>query len=242
MSDAPSLSRALADETLDVLVSALDLRELGAPRLSLTTLAGAPVGALRRFVGEAASLVTISLVVPAFGLDSHMIFAFTPPTSPLPHFTLDSVQAGPGYAYHLDLVPRVDLAANLAYADAVYGPLTRVFDEECARPGLQPARLSPRQRALMSPWMLAHHADAAAFAGLTSALRAYRDRWLELCASGLPPALSGDLCSGDLPERDRRLRAALFSPEVDPVWSQVDRLVGGERSAELRRHLRGELE
>lgn len=242
MSAATPLSRALAEETLDALVSALDLRERGAPRLPLTDLRGAPVGALRRFVGEAASLVTISLVVPAFGLDSHMIFAFTPGPSPLPHFTLDAVQAGPGYAYHLDLVPRVDLAANLPYADAVYGPLTRVFEETGARSGLQPAHLSPRQRALMSPWMLVHRADADAFAGITPAVRAYRERWLELCARGLPAALTGDLCSADLTERDRRLRAALFSPEVDPVWSQVDRLVGDERSAELRRHLRGEVE
>lgn len=35
---------------------------------------------------------------------------------------------------------------------------------------------------------------------------------------------------------------SLVVPEVDPMWPQVDRRMGGERSAELRRHLRGEVE
>jgi len=237
-----SLARSLAEETLESLVSTLQLREVGAPRLALADPRGTPVGALRRFVGEAAAIVTISLGVPAFGLDSHMIFAFTPPASPVPHFTLDAVQAGPGYSYHLDLVPRVDLAAHLGYADAVYGPLTGLFEEAGARPGLSPARLSPRQRALMSPWMLVHHADATAFAALGPTVRAYRERWLELCARGLPSVVADDVADVDLPGRDRRLRDALFSPDVDPVWALVDRLVGAERSAELRRFLRGEAE
>lgn len=241
MSQELSPARSLAEETLGALVDALALREVGAPRLTLRGPGGAPVGALRRLVGERASVVTISLVVPAFGLDSHMIFAFTPPASALPHFTLDSVQAGPGFAYHLDLVPRVDLAANLAYMDAVYGPLGATFESAGARAGLSSAHLSPRQRALMSPWMLAHLADATAFAGLGPVVAAYRDRWLALCAEGLPGEV-GELCGGDLAARDRRLRAALFSPSVDPVWSQVERLIGGAQAAELQAFLRGEAE
>ena len=58
---------------------------------------------------------------------------------------------GEQYAFHLDLIPRVDLGANLDYMNAVFNPLTGIFTEACAIEGLSPAEISPRQKALMSP-------------------------------------------------------------------------------------------
>ena len=43
-----------------------------------------------------------------------------------------------------------------------------------------------------------------------------------------------DLPGDVLALRDRRNRATLFNPQVDPVWLQVDRLVGAETSARIR--------
>ena len=62
-----------------------------------------PVGTVRLFSGGPIhKLVYIGLAVPMIGLDSHMVFAFTAPDSAVPHFTLDSVLAGPHFAFHLD--------------------------------------------------------------------------------------------------------------------------------------------
>lgn len=237
-----SLARALAQETLDALISRLSLREVGSPRLPLHGPDGARLGALRRFVGDAASVVTVSLAVPAFGLDSHMLLAATPAGSATPHFTLDAVQTGPGYACHVDLLPRVDLAVNLEYHDAVFGPLAAVHAGAVALPGLAAAAIPVRLRAVLPPWTLAYLADASAFERLGSAVRAYRERWLELCAVGLPGEVVAGLCSVDLAQRDRRMRAALFDPATDPVWARIDRLVGPGPSAQIRRFLRGEEE
>ena len=73
-------------------------------------------------------MVTSTIVVPPIQLDSHMMFAFTPSDSAVPHFTLDSVRAGDHHAFHLDLIPRLDLGAHLAYMDACFTPLTPTFD------------------------------------------------------------------------------------------------------------------
>jgi len=73
-----SLPAQLSQHTLSTIVSRLHLQEDGAPYKSFTSpMSPEPVGAMRIFRGETlAKLVTISLVVPPIGLDSHMIFAF----------------------------------------------------------------------------------------------------------------------------------------------------------------------
>jgi hypothetical protein len=101
-----------------------------------------PVGLLRLFGGgQVHKMVYISLVVPPIGLDSHMIFAFTRPKSHIPHFTLDSVMAGPHFAFHLDLIPRAILGANLAYMNAVFDQLTPIFNPQVDRVWAQVERL-----------------------------------------------------------------------------------------------------
>ncbi|WP_157839165.1 hypothetical protein [Streptomyces flavidovirens] len=206
-----------------------------------TTLRGPafpePVGSVRYFTGghaeSVASVVYIGLVLPAAGLDSHMVFAFGADDCPLPHFTLDSVHAGGAYAFHLDLVQRADLAAHPVYTDTVYGPLTKPHARAAEAPGLTAAAISPRQRSLMSPWMLVHRADEAALRAITPVAEEYLEHWLSLAAA-IPAEAAGELADTDLPERDRRLRTALFSREIDPVWGRVDRLLGATTTDRLR--------
>lgn len=232
-----SLPQQLAQATLDAITTRFGMDEVGAPHLTLTSpINPAPVGALRLFTGEkVARLVYIGLVVPPIGLDSHMIFAFTPADSHIPHFTLDSVLAGPYFAFHLDLIPRADLGANLAYLNAVYDPLNPIFEEAKQIEGLTPAQLGPKQYALMSPWMLAYRANASAFAQIQAPVAGYLNRWFDLVEHGLPETA---VPTGDMAARDRLNRAAIFNPEVDKVWAQVERLVGAETAERMRQLLR----
>lgn len=179
-------------------------------------------------------MVYIGLVVPMIGLDSHMFFAFTPPNSPIPHFTLDSVMAGPHFAFHLDLIPRADLGANLPYINAAFNPLTVIFDEAKKIEGLTPAHLGPRQYALMSPWMLAYRANAEAFAQIQKPVDDYLAHWFGLLEHGLPANATPADDAATYAARDRANRSAIFDPDVDKVWAQVTRLLGADMSAKLR--------
>lgn len=195
---------------------------------------GQAAGHVRRLHGGAvAKLVQVTLVVPEIGLDSHMLFAFTDAESAVPHFTLDAVGVGGGYAFHLDLIPRVPLQDAPEYVERAYRPL----DEHLGvreLPGLSPAELDERQLACMSPWMFAHRADEGAFRGLGGAVRGYLDHWLELLDK------PGTLPTADpatLVEHDRAQRAELFNPEVDPVWHRVEQLLGAEQTRTVREDL-----
>jgi hypothetical protein len=201
----------------------------------VSPMAPTPVGVLRTWTGGkgVAKAVYCGLSVDAIGLDSHMVFAFTDSGSLVPHFTLDSVFGQGSFAFHLDLIPRVELASNLPYVDHVYEPLTPVFEELSSREGLTPAAIGPRQRALMSPWMCVNRATEAAFAGMDGVVAAYLDHWAALVADGVPESLAAPV---DLPDRDTRNRTALFSREVDPVWNTIERLIG-EQSEQIRLQL-----
>lgn len=235
-----SLAQTLSHKTLNAIVDRFGLQEQGAPYLELRSpMSPAPVGQVRLFAGGPVhKMVYIGLTVPFIGLDSHMIFAFTAPDSPVPHFTLDSVLAGPHFAFHLDMLPRVDLGANLAYIDEVFQPLTAVFDTAKTIPGLTPAHLSPRQYAIMSPWMLAYRATEAAFAQIDDHVDRYLAHWFHIVTSGISPATLSSLDNHSFATRDQRNRAAIFNPQVDPVWAQIDRLLGAEVSQQLQALLR----
>ena len=170
-------------------------------------------------------------------VDSHMVFAFTPKDSAIPHFTLDSVHAGPFLAFHLDLIPRVDLGANLAYMDAVYGGLVTDAQAEAKKvEGFTPAQLSSRQLAVMSPWMLANRATADAFTKIP--VMSYLEQWSRLVEQGLPAAATEGLTGSDFARRDQQNRAVLFNKVVDPVWVQIETMIGADVGEELRTLLR----
>jgi hypothetical protein len=234
-----SLPQQLSLGTLEKIKTRFGLTETGSPYMSLSSpMSPAPVGAVRIFSGDKVhKLVYIGLVVPPIGLDSHMIFAFTKPESHIPHFTLDSVMAGPYFAFHLDLIPRADLGANLKYMNAVFDNLTPIFEEAKKIEGLTPAQLGPKQYALMSPWMLAYRANESAFEQIQTPVNGYLEHWFSLVEKGV----SADAVpAGDFAARDQLNRDAIFDPEVDKVWAQVSRLIGEEMSEKLRGILRNQ--
>lgn len=227
-----SAAQTLSHHTLEKIRQRLQMREVHSTPLNS---AMGPVGTLRVFGGGAVTkMVYIGMSVAQFGLDSHMIFAFTAPDSPIPHFTLDSVLNAPDFAFHIDLIPRVDLGAHLEYLDAVFQPLTEEYQRAQKIEGLTPARLTPRQYAIMSPWMLVSRANQSAFEQIEASVNHYLAHWFALVENGLPPQVLATIDSGALAERDRKNRAAIFNPQVDPVWAQVDRLLGADMSAYLR--------
>ncbi len=235
-----SLANKLSQNTLNKIVDHFNLTEQGDPYKTLHNPTSSNlVGSVRLFSGEMIhKMVYIGLTVPAIGLDSHMVFAFTSPESPLPHFTLDSVLAGEHFAFHLDLLPRVDLGANLAYIDEVFHPLTPLVESAREIEGLSRAHLSPRQLAIMSPWMLAYRATEGAFAQIEGHVNEYLEHWFSVVDAGISPAILASLDNQNFAERDQRNRNAIFNREVDPVWGQVARLVGDETAEELRELLR----
>lgn len=245
MSTAMTLPEELCVTTLEDLVARTGITEVhgpdGGPLRWLTSapFGPDPVGKVRVFVGDGAvaKAVYVALAVPAIGLDSHMTFAFTPPTSAVPHFTLDSVQGQGSYAFHLDLIPRAEIGTHVPYMDAVYGNLTEKFEEVRAWEGLSDTNLTPRQNAMMSPWMLARRATEEAFRAMTGPVGVYRDHWYSLIEKGLPDDVLATLSDTNLAARDAEHRRQLFSPEVDPVWHQVTQLVGEEQSEFMRHQL-----
>ncbi len=241
-------AQTLGHNTLALITERFDLSEVtdedGGPLISLMASMGqdpVPVGSCRVWEGDAVrKMVYIGMTVPPINLDSHMIFAFTGPESAVPHFTLDAVYTQPPgtpagyYAFHLDLIPRADPGANLAYIDAALTPLTDAVHASRAVVGFSPAHLSPRQYALMSPWMLAYRTDANSFAEVTGYVGQYFEHWAGMVENGLPEGSAPAATPNALAERDRHNRAAIFSPGVDPVWNNVARLVGEETSERLQ--------
>ena len=144
MSDKRSLPEKLFSDTLHSVVTELGLTECKSegdrpwmPLVSQLPMVQGEVGNVRLFTGSPLfRVVTCSLAVEPIQLDSHMLFAFTPGDSAVPHFTLDSVKAGEHFAFHLDLIPRLDLGSNLAYMDEVFAPLTDAFETGGAIDGL----------------------------------------------------------------------------------------------------------
>ncbi|MCY4360786.1 MAG: hypothetical protein OXE42_01175 [Gammaproteobacteria bacterium] len=241
-----SLPRQLHELALNRIVERYRLEEApgenGGPYLSFTCQApfaqGADAGCMRLFRGDPLfQVVTSTIVVPQIQLDSHMVFAFAPSDSAVPHFTFDSVRAGEHYAFHLDLVPRLDLGANLDYLNEAFQPLTPACEAGRAMEGLSRAELSPRQWAIMSPWMLAHRATEAAFERIDKVVLAYQDHWFSLLDKGLSAAALAQAGAGQLARRDRLNKSIIFNADVDPVWRKITPLLGEETVAEQMRIL-----
>ena len=241
-----TLARDLVVPVLDAITAGAGLREVagrdGGPYRALTAIEdGGPAGSVRLFEGEAVPrLVYCHLALRARDLDSHMLYAFLPADSAVPHFTVDAVAvAGAGVqAYHVDLMPRVDLATAPSYLDDVLVPLDPTFRAVADDPAYRPAELTPKQRALMSPWMLAHRLDAADFPRTAGPVDAYLQHWLALVRDGVDAAAHG-LRPADLAARDAITRKVIFGGDVDPAWDLASSAVGAEPIAELRALLVG---
>jgi hypothetical protein len=213
----------------------------GGPFLTLRTVDdGSPAGRVRVFTSEAVPRIVYSnLDVPSRGMDTHMFYAFTAPGSAVPHFTLDAVATRGILAFHVDLVPRVDLATHVDYMDAVYGPLDALHKDVAANEELTAASIPSRGRALMSPWMLANRTSEQAWPAVAEPCIAYLEHWLGLVANGVGDDVLASLADTDLVARDALLRRSLFGLDIDPAWDHVASVVGAEPVAALRNALLG---
>lgn len=243
-----SLPEKLFAGTLQRLVEKLGLQEQhgeagGAwlPLISQLPMVQGEVGNVRLFTGGGLfRVVTCSLAVEPIQLDSHMLFAFTPGSSAVPHFTLDSVKAGEHFAFHLDLIPRLDLGANLPYIDEVFGPLTEAFEAGSAIEGLSKAHLSPRQNAIMSPWMLANRASESAFNAIEDTVGIYQQHWFDLLEKGVSEQALGGVTPEQLASRNLANKRIIFDPDVDAVWERITGMIGEDAVAVQRALLIGE--
>jgi nucleoside-diphosphate-sugar epimerase len=228
----------LVEETAADGDAALPLHAVGGP------LDGARIGEFRIFTrADGTRCVYSRLSIDEFGMDTHQVYAFTAANSPVPHLFLDtaiSPNTEGTFHFGLDLVPRVDLGANLDYTLTVYGPLAETRAATLTQPGVLPVpSLGPLQWTLRSPWMVAAIVTPADLHKLTNVTDAYIDRWLDLMSAGLPAEVADSVTWQDLPQRDRRNREAMFSPRTNPVWILLDRLVGADAASQMRELLIG---
>lgn len=213
----------------------------GGPFLRLTTVGGGePAGAVRVFGShQVPRIVYVNIDVPDRDMDSHMFYAFAPADSAVPHFTLDAVATRGILAFHVDLVPRVDLATHVDYMDRVFAALSPTHEMVGQNGAFSPAVVSARGRALMSPWMLALRSTEDGWADVEQPCHSYLDHWLSLAAQGLDEDVMDTVADTDLADRDARLRRSLFGLDIDPAWDHVAAVVGADPVAELRATLLG---
>ena len=256
-----TLAGKLSEQTLRRITGHFDLEEVtgegGGAFLPLNAAAfgNAPVGSFRLWNGgeRLLKVVYTGITVEPIGLDSHMIFAFTRPDSLVPTFTLDSVytrmppdadpnfpDGGDMYAFHLDLVPRCDLGVNAAYMQHCYAPLADVQAGVLQADGVFAAQLSPMQRAIMSPWMLAQRTTAAAYeATVVPAASHYLEHWIALVDDGVAGAVQpvrGETGA----DRDAANRALIFNRDIDPVWHKIDGMLGEDVANRMIEELRSQ--
>ena len=234
-----SLSRDMVFESLEILIAEIGLTEVKIGGRDYLPLQSDKIsdftGTVRLFKGQGQvqKVVYNTLVLPSRSMETHMIFCFGAADSGVPHFTIDSIDMGESMAFHLDMSPRVELGTHIEYMKRVYYPLTETFSKYTELEGLMPARLSPEQYALMSPWMLAKRATREAFTRIKNeAVPRYRDQYLKLVKEGIDPAFTAGT---NLAEHDKVYRAGLFSAEIDPVWPRVNHMAGERDGERLRR-------
>ncbi len=244
-----TLASRISHQTLDRITDRFGLEEVlaedGGPFLPLTAapFGNAPAGSFRLWDGgdKLLKVVYTGISVEAIGLDSHMIFAFTKPDSRVPTFTLDSVytkmppgmdpnfpDGGDMYSFHLDLVQRCDLGINDEYMQRCYVPLTDTQSQVLNTDGVYPAQLSPRQRAIMSPWMLAQRTTPEAYeSAIFPAADVYLEHWFGLVEQGVDDI---DVRGEAGAARDAENRKLIFNREIDPVWNKIDGMLGSDVS------------
>jgi len=105
---------------------------------------------------------------------------------------------------------------------------------------LSKAHLSPRQYAIMSPWMLANRASEQAFTAIEDAVQAYQQHWFGLLQNGISDAALDGVSAAQLEQRNLRNKRIIFDPEVDPVWERITAMIGAEAVAMQRALLIGE--
>jgi hypothetical protein len=190
----------------------------------LTKADGQRIGELRIYRGRGVieKVVGSHFAIDTPAIESHSLIVFTRPESPIPHFVLDAVRFGPQASFHVDLLPKRDLAISLSYVDGCYSPLSVIRAEIDRNERFKLGNAPLRQRAFLSPWMALYTHDPAHTTEALGYVERYFAHWAQLLrtkTAELDPDPS-------LIERDRSHRRLVFSRDVDPVWGTLDRAVG----------------
>lgn len=218
-----SALQQFTDRIRDSIVARYDLVEVGDPYevLALTDT-GARVGEVRVWTGPTIpKLVDSRLTVAEKGIDSVMLHAFADSATTAPHLTSDVAGFDGRLALGLDLTPRVDLAAEPAYLDAVYAPLSDAHAAAAAIDGARPMDVPLRLRAFTSPWMTGVSLTDDRLDAIQKVYDVYLDRFFALLEDGTPAV--GEI---DLVARDRLVRRAQFDPASDGVWDHLAAMLG----------------
>jgi hypothetical protein len=249
-SGTPALDRAgekLVTASLTKIIDALGLKEQTGPDGDAVLpvngvggpLDGQRIGEFRVYTrSDGITLIYSRLSIEAFAMDTHQVYGFTASDSPIPHLFIDtaiSPNTEGTFHFGLDLVPRVDLGANLAYSLDVYAPLDEIRADALARPGVMPVpSIGPLQWSIRSPWMVPAIVLPADLLALSDVTDAYVDRWLELVNGAMDPEVAAEAASQHVAIRDTRNREAMFSPQTNPVWGLLDKLVGAETAGRMK--------
>ncbi len=208
------------------------------------------VGATRTLLGpEVDKAVVVDLALPDNEQPSalHWFYAFARPTALVPHLAVEwseisepeSSDDGPRVGLLLDLLPRLDLAVNVAYVDEVYVPITPLLETAWDLDGVRPARIRPRRAICFSPWMLSLTAPVDAVEALHVIVERCVEHWVAVITGGVGAPV--DPVANDptkLVQHDKYHRNALFDEHADARWDRIYRLLGPNDAAELRMTLR----
>jgi hypothetical protein len=213
----------LADRLRDGLLATHDLIEVGAPYETFRLIGtGEPVGFVRVWTGRSIpKLVDSRLVVPALGIDSVMLHAFAPTDSAVPHLGSDVAGVDGRFSFNLDLTPRVDLALDPGYLDAVYEPVNAARDEAYAIDGAELVDIPLRLRAFSSPWIVGVSVTEDQLPAVERTYEQFLAHFNALLASGVSTTVGGDPSV-----RDRAQRRAQYDPANDEVWEFLASVFG----------------
>jgi hypothetical protein len=184
---------------------------------------GATRGALRCYSAPGLDKVAWLTLEDGEQVDAAMLFVFADPESALPHLCIDVSSVGRDFAVFADLIPRVDLAVNAAYARVVYGPLHDVVQGLAKHPQLKHSPVPQTLLPFVSPWMVGFRLSPQLMPQLFELLASYVSHWLELYSGELPQV---DLSPQSLRARDVIVRKSRFAREADPVWDELAHVAG----------------
>lgn len=175
------------------------------------------------------ALVGIHVRADALDLELHTIIASSVPTSPVPHLTIEGVQVGPSLFLSLDLVPQVDLIADVEHTEVVYEPLSERFEAFYATAGVTVAQLRARHRLLLSPWLLSAALGPDALEPAAAQVLHWTEHWLDLLDRPLPSVDAETTAA-----RDVDVRRRLYSNRATKNQDLLDRMVGTDRGQLVR--------
>ena len=229
---ADTCSEATQDELVAKIVDDFGLTEVhdsqNVPYQTLYSQAnGEAVGQLRVWQGaDVKKLVALSVRFPDPPMSAHLVVAFRARDSKMPHFLFDLVETPKNLSFLVDLLPKSDLAADLATVRRLYAGLEPAFLRADQNPDFTQNALPPLFKVFLSPFKIAKTTDSVRCQAAKATIHSYYEYWSsqELEARSAPQTAV----------RDRYVRRQLFSPEIDPAWGAVDSLVGKDVGASLR--------